>query len=145
MTLFRATAGVVIAVACLAAIPLLALSSLVVGSAAQGLLTLGAIAYVIALAWMIFAPVVLLIAAATVGRTPWPWVVACVVQMMVVVALGARFDQWFGGAYRLLLVVVVAGGVASIAAALRLRELPEGSVGSSATASPSDVPPSEGD
>lgn len=74
--------------------------------------------YVPALVWLWVAPVVLLVAALLVRRTPWPWVLAVTLQLSVLVVLAARVAHWVSTPGWFALAVLVGLGAVSAGCAV---------------------------
>ncbi|KRB73841.1 hypothetical protein ASE01_17650 [Nocardioides sp. Root190] len=74
----------------------------------------GGLPYAVALAWLVLAPAALAAAALGVRRTPWPWVVAVSVHLLVPTLLVARFPHLFPDGTLLLLAASVVLGLASV-------------------------------
>lgn len=78
--------------------------------------------YAVWLAWLLVAPAVLLVAALIARRTPWPWVVACTLHLVGLVALAARARHLVAPVVWPALAVVAALGLTSMVVALQRSE-----------------------
>lgn len=78
-------------------------------------------------AWLVLAPVVLLATALVVRRSAWPWTAAATAHLGGLVAAATRFEHWMPTWGWPALVVAVGIGLWSVAEALCLPTVDDGS------------------